>query len=259
MRSHDLLPPYTSLIPSEGGYPPLGTVRLLDGSSPANVSADVRELAVTMPWAIPCAVLRSFTPDLLLDTVPDRLLRRTAIISVTPPGSPPSAFGVLQAVVARPLPTARDVAGYVVDRLDRDDAREALVAAMEGDDAAMRPASVWRVLDGLGRLKLHEWRRLLWLVEVAAGAWVNRQDSVDDSLSFWTGVLLEQSPRALRQCIGWEWVVERALRVAGYVEDPELPLGGSHRDSPLIGPLAPTWHHRTIVSSPSGCHLVMRR
>jgi hypothetical protein len=259
MRSQDLLPPYQSLVPSGGGLPPLGTVRLVDGCSPATVSADVRELAATAPWIVPCAVLRSFTPDLLLDTVPDRLLRRTAIVSVAPPGAVPSAFGVLQAVVARPLPTARDVAGYVVDRLDREDAREALLAAMNGDDATVRPSSIWRTLDGLGRLKLHEWRRLLWLVEVAAGAWVNRDDTSDDSLSFWTGVLLEQSPRVLRECIGWEWVVERALRIAGYIEDPELAMGGSHRDSPLIGPLAPTWHHRTIVNSPSGFHLVMRR
>lgn len=259
MRSQDLLPPYQSLVPAEVGYPALGTVRLVDSSSPASVAADVRELAVVAPWAIPCAVLRSFTPDLLLDTVPERLLRRTAIISVSPPGAVPSSFGVIQAVMARPLPTARDVAGYVADRLDRDDAREALVSAMEGEDASNRPATVWRVLDGLGRLKLHEWRRLLWLVELAAGAWVNRKGETDTSLTFWMSVLLEQRPPGLRECLGWEWVVERALRIAGYVEDPDLPVGGSHRDSPLVGPLAPTWHHRTIVNSPSGYHLVMRR
>lgn len=261
MRTQDLLPPYQSLQPVAAGTPPLGTVRLLDGTSPATVAAEVRDLVAAAPWTVPCAVLRGFTPDLLLEVVPSVLLRRTAILSVSPPGAAPSSFGVLQAVAGRPLPTAADVAEYVVARLNRSDATQALVSAMESDERTSAPALVWRTLEGLGRLKPHEWRRVLWLAEVAAGAWVNRGEDPDSSLSFWAGVLLGTGPRVIRDLVGWEWVVERALRVGGYLVEPDdVAQGGSRRDRPLLGRLAPTWHHRTVrvIDTPSGQHRILR-
>ncbi|MGH7560793.1 MAG: hypothetical protein ACRENB_07220 [Gemmatimonadales bacterium] len=261
MRDHDLLPPYQSLQPAAVVPPALGTVRLVDATSPATVAAAAAALAVSAPWCIPCAVLRGYTPDLLLETMPACHLRRTAILSVSPPGSPPSAFGILQAVAARPMPTAADVAEYVATRLGRLDAAPSLVTAMESDDADPTSAFVLRMLDGLGRLEPHEWRRVLWLARLATGSWITRGQDADGSVGLWTAVLLGLAPRALRELVGWEWVIERTLRVNGYVADPGDPArGGSRRDGPLVGPLAPTWHHRTVraVNTPSGTHRIVR-
>lgn len=255
MRAQDLVPPYQSLRAVASGPPPLGTIRMVDATSPATIAADVRALTVSAPWVVPCVSLRGFTPDLLLEVLPPHLLRRVGIISVSPPGGRPSVFGVLQAVAARPAPRPEDIADYVVTRLRRTDARGALLSAMESEEVRSRPGFVLRMLDGLGRLKPHEWKLVHWLAEKAASAGGERQDGLDESLAFWSGVLLAQGPRAMREFMGWEWVVERALRAAGYVEEPDAPAGGgSRRDGPLVGPLAPTWQYRTVrlAETPSG-------
>jgi hypothetical protein len=161
---------------------------------------------------------------------------------------------LLHAVRNRPLPTLGTIALYIEGRLHASVGQ--VVQACVGDIAAMEERSgaalrrqerglvrsgelrarrtLSRRVRALGAFEVREWRGLARLGRCLAAA--GRRPLTSLEAAAWeTGV----DPRTLRRWIahftgldwgefrtrgGWEWVVEMALRRAGYLGDPPVVL-----------------------------------
>jgi hypothetical protein len=247
-----LAPPYRLEDRPVDGLPPLGAVVLAWTDSVQRLRAEVAAVLARAPWCVPVLVVDDgvAAPEMLsaIHDVPGQ----PAFIRDPLNGAVLPAL-VLSAVRSRRPPTGRELAEYVVRRTGRVALRSALETLLSPGPAAraepttrLGPARTVRDrLRRFGPLSPRCWRRVGTLARVpgmAPGDGVDviawRAGVCPRSLRVWCRRFLGISLRALRERVGWEWVMESALRLAGYVPDPALPRPEVVR-APLARPTAP--------------------
>lgn len=228
MTLYVLEPPYLDLQPAGSTRPGAGALLVADLASgiPALASA-VREhrtalwcplVAALADRSVPAACLSAF------EKVPG------AFAPLYPGDYPCLALPTraARAVARRPTPRRTTIALWVEHRLGLPGTASTLSACFGDGCDALRPArTLTRRVRALGPLEVRDWRGLARLVRILTGPHHPDQESLEIS-AFAAGV----DPRSLRRWlrlatdlnwpevmerVGWEWILELALRRGGYV------------------------------------------
>jgi hypothetical protein len=102
----------------------------------------------------------------------------------------------------------------------------------EGGDALRPPRTLTRQVAALGPLQVRDWRGLARLAQVFACRSARASQSLEGAayeagvdprtLRRWLRVATELSWAEAGSRVGWEWILESALRRFGFVEHREL-------------------------------------
>jgi hypothetical protein len=207
--------------------PPLGSVVISSDRSSLIAALAQLTLAANMwPWVVPCVLmpdeeLRLRRPVMIITELRDRLVIARA--GRGPERQNPD--GVLSAVRERLVPTASVLARWVSLRLGVPELklhlgtqfREALEDEPSGSLASVSTYS--RFFASLGPLTARDWRGLARLCVHLA----RRGDADSDPLlPRRTAEVYTRKHLGMRYCeaaryLGWEWVLEKALRQGGYL------------------------------------------
>lgn len=221
-----LVPPYVaaSRIDAEtAGDPPLGTVVIAElSSSPMAALAQLTLAANAWSWIIPCVAIPPSATHLRHAVLIISELRERLAIAMS--GTVRGAANIARAVRHREPPTATAMARWVARRLSaRQLARdlqlqfaEALQQVPAND--AWSTSTYSRHFATLGRFTARDWRALARLCVNLADRTTGThstlsQRSIDAHLRRYLGMTHDQS----RRLLGWEWILELALRRAGYL------------------------------------------
>ncbi len=222
-----LEPPYRFLVPLGGARPGLGSVLLADLREGIPALAAAVSAHLDAPWC-PLALLlpdRSISAQVLatFEPVPATWapLYPTDYAHLGLPGR------VIAAVRRRPVPQPTVVGLWLERRLRRPAIAGTLATCMgEGADTQPPPRTLTRRVGALGPLEVRDWRGLGGLVRVLAGGAPGLSLEAQ-------AYLAELDPRTLRRWlrlatalpwsevsrrVGWEWLLESAMRRVEHVE-----------------------------------------
>lgn len=226
-----LAPPYEGFVEvravDDRLRPPLGSIVV--GDANASIIATLAELTVAAmqwPWVIPCVVIPpgEEAPDgrlMVITELRDRLVivRRLGVSGST------SIPRVLDAIRRRGEPSPLVLARWVSKRIGAGELEPLLLAqfreALEGTSAT-ESASVstfCRYFARVGEYTARDWRALARFCAHAADRNAGKAGVRPSTrtLADYAKRYLGMVPRDVSVRIGWEWVMERALRLAGYV------------------------------------------
>lgn len=260
-----LVPPYASIasVP-RGAPPPLGTIVICHAVSPTVVAGPFRVMLERAPWCAPCLVTGPTTgePDVLaaIHELPGQM----AFVSAAPNDDDLLVERTLMAVGSREQPSGGRLAEYVMRRTGRTEFRAELAMLLaRGTGPSLVKSLPVRTLRGrlrrFGRLTGHGWKTVGTLCRLGA---IVSDDPVEflawragvepRTLRTWTRRFLDVTLQEFRKRVGWEWVLEGALRVAGYLT-PET--------SQVAHPLVPDnlIVRMTPLATPAGLRRISRR
>jgi hypothetical protein len=234
-----LEPASDQLIPSSLERPVLGAVLTadLDGGIPALADAVERQRA--MPWCplvlrvpanhFPARAVAPFEP------VP-------GAFALLYPGDfdwlPPAAR-LRRAVARRPVPPLAIIALWLEQRMGRPGLATTLGACFGASESQLRPPrTLTRRVRAIGPLEVRDWRGIARLAQLAVtpGPW---RDASLETTALEAGIDPRTLRRWLRLCtdlawaefvarVGWEWVLESALRrVAAVERTPRWRVSGA--------------------------------
>jgi hypothetical protein len=228
-----LEPPYVQPVPLCHPRPPVGAILIADlGDGIPALSRAVLH-SRDAPW---CP---------LVSLLGDRTVPASSLATFEPvPGTWASLYSsdfahlplgarAVAAVRRRPVPQATTIAQWVEARLRRTGSASVLAACCgEGGDALRPPRTLTRRVQALGPLEVRDWRGLARLAQLlaarpprfpAALETTAFEAEVDPrTLRRWLRLATDRSWAEAGELIGWEWVVESALRRYGYLEFGEL-------------------------------------
>jgi hypothetical protein len=202
----------------------IAVARLGDG---AEALAPLHELIEAAPWCAPFVVVTpgSVSPETLhaiwgLPGQPGFVVASRAVRDLTP-------SQIAATIAARPHPTTELLVSYVVRRVRSVSFGQTLrqIWSPRPDPGPGHADQTLRYrLRRLGTFGRHDWIRVLRLIQTKAadaGATVERLAAIAGTeprtLRAWTQRCLGVSLRVFRERVGWEWVLEAALRTAGLV------------------------------------------
>ncbi len=227
-----LAPPYrspTSLATLERGPAlPLGSVVFGNGDATIAVLAELTALSYRAPWAVPCLALpaqqQPLEPLLMLVT---ELRDRLVVVHRAASRVVDDWAHLVQCVRRRAVPTAAELARWVARRLRQREVevplRHQFEEALHGTpaDAGLSVASYSRLFAQYGKYTARDWRALGRLAaHAASGRLGERRTYAPISLRTvceYARKYLGVPYHFLAERLGWEWVLEAALRTARYV------------------------------------------
>src|SRR4029077_13205652 len=243
-----LAPPYrtvTVLRSADGAELPLGSVVLASSDATVAGLAQLTAVSHRAPWAVPCLTLpleqESLKPQLLLVT---ELRDRLVMVRVAGRKVAAEVGSLVAAVRRRPPPAPTMLARWVARRLSsreveaplRQQFEEGLCGAPADDARSI--ASYSRLFSRYGRYTARDWRAVgtLWraaarrdggaLARLCAHAVcrISGDGGADGqghlpfrTASKYAARYLGVAYHVTAERLGWEWVLEAALRTAGYV------------------------------------------
>src|SRR5437879_13653375 len=226
-----LAPPYRtcgSIWSLERGESlPLGSVVLGRGDATIAVLAELTALSYRSPWAIPCLAVPAheeiLQPLLLLGTA---LRDRLVLVARGAPHVDEAAH-VVACVRRRPAPRPAALARWVARRLRCRDLEVPLRSqfeeglGFEPTTSGLSVASYSRLFALYGPYTARDWRAVGRLA-LQAGLGPDAEEHPPAALPLRTATeyakkYLGLSCHALAERLGWEWVLEAALRTGGYV------------------------------------------
>ncbi len=227
-----LVPPYRQLVWQADGVPPLGSVTIVAADSAESVAGLLTPLLRRAPWCVPCLVTGSATATPRVLVAIHELPGQPAFVS-GPVDDRGLVGPVVDAVRSRPSPGGARLADYVVRRTERPDLRFELanLLAIEPPEPIVADLPERTLRDRLSRFGSfgsHCWRAVGSLARLATKQEGGSVEGLATSagvgprtLRSWVRRYLDVSMAEFRSRIGWEWVIERALRVGGYAEAPQ--------------------------------------
>ncbi len=219
-------PPYRveSTASAAPRFGAIAVARLAEG---AEALAPLHDLIEAVPWCAPFVVVTpgSVSPETLhaiwgLPGQPGFVVAARGFRELTPPQ-------IAATIAARPRPTAELLISYVVRRT-RSVSLGQTLQQIWSPRAEPGPGHADRTLRyrlrRLGSFGRHDWIRVLRLIEIKTtdpGCTVERLAALAGTeprtLRSWTQRCLGVPLRVFRERVGWEWVLEGALRTAGLV------------------------------------------
>jgi hypothetical protein len=227
-----LAPPYraSSALKSLGASNDLslGSVVLGKGDTTIAVLAELTAVVYRWPWVVPCLTMpikeEPLEPLLLLVT---ELRDRLAVAKRSSLSGTDELINVIAAVRRRALPTAQVLAEWIARRLHRAELETPLRSqfreALEGipASASLSVSTYSRLFAQYGEYTARDWRALARLCGHAAqGAqsmhWTPPTLALRTA-SYYTKRYLAIPYHVLAERVGWEWILERALRTGRYL------------------------------------------
>ena len=231
-----LAPPYRAVVPLhsvDGAELSLGSVVLARGAATIAALAGLTALSHRAPWIVPSLALpapqESLEPLLLVTELRDRL------VVLSPGRGDDDVARVVAAVRRRRPPTPAMLARWVARRLSTRELESPLRhqferslgggAAADGDRSV---ASYSRLFSRYGGYTARDWRALARLCALVIARTSEDGERHGDhgthlpfrTASHYTGRYLGVAYRVTAERLGWEWVLEAALRTGRYVHAP---------------------------------------
>lgn len=227
-----LAPPYRTVVPLHGAGVtelPLGCLVLAQGNTTIAALAELTALSHRAPWIVPSLALpapdESAEPLLLVTELRDRLI----VLSAARGGD--DVAQLVAAVRRRPAPSPSMLARWVARRLSTRELEVPLRYQFEQSldgipaDGARSVASYSRLFSRYGRYTARDWRALARLSAHVLSRTSEDGERSGDSrnrLPFRTAShhaarYLGVRYHVTAERLGWEWVLEAALRVGRYV------------------------------------------
>jgi hypothetical protein len=219
----------TSLRSAEDGARlPLGCLAFASGDLTIAALAELTTLCSHAPWVVPCLALpagqQSLEPPLMLVT---ELRDRLVLVLPSRVHQMDALAHVVTCARRRALPTPNALARWVARRLRQRDIegplRHQFAEALGGPPAGggISLASYSRLFSQYGEYTARDWRALARLCVHAQAGTVGDGHSCA-RLPFRTALAYTRRYlgipyRMLAERVGWEWILEGALRVASYV------------------------------------------
>jgi len=226
-----LAPPYRASKPLHSLHATdalsLGSVVVGRGDTTIAVLAELTATVYRWPWIVPCLAMtakdESLQPLVMLVTE----LRDKLVVLKQGGGPRDEVSFVMAAVRKRASPTARVLAQWIARRLRRAELEDPLCTQFrqvtEGIPAISRAstATFSRLFARHGSYTARDWRVLAHLCMYVTAAATPGDDS-QPSLSLRNArhaakKYLAVSHQVLTERLGWEWVLEAALRTGGYL------------------------------------------
>jgi len=224
-----ILPPYFRARPARLSSPPLGAIAIGDARSEHAVSMHLAPTVERAPWCVPCVIVSPLTVDPAILSALHALPGHPVFIR-EPSLADDLPVLAVSAVRRRSAPTGRQMADYVTQRTGRWGLTGLLTSMLS---AAADPAAGARLPDRTARDRMRRfgsltprcWRTIGNLARIAAAvtdasvdvmAW--RAGVGPRTLRSWSARYLRTTLQEFRIRVGWEWVLEAALRVGGYVQ-----------------------------------------
>jgi hypothetical protein len=229
-----LEPPYQTPRPAARRIPALGASVLCDIRPGPTAIRSLSQFLRRSPWCPPCALVpsRRVTAELLeaLDRLPPgcpKVVCESELHPVEPER-------IVEAVARRPAPTAEEMASYVVRRLGREELTETFFACFGGASGPTRASrsTLSRRLQALPPLTARDWEAIGQLARVFASDERNaerlaRSRGLDPrTLRARASRYFNLSWEEARGFVGWEWVLEAALRRWRYLAPPFVAAAG---------------------------------
>ena len=222
MKSESLLimdPPYVMARRLSDTAPELGAVALLDAVPHRPSTNEVRGQMDVAPWC-PLCILAGEESGMRSTR---RLSRACVVFGLGEDGG----AAILRAVAARPRPTPSALVEWITRRT-----RLPVLARTLSDlfsrpvmcrsEVAFLPYQVRDQLRLLGEWNAADWQRGAALAELAGDRTAMRRTLATDvratEMRSWMVDLLGVGPADFERRVGWEWVLEAALRRSGFVE-----------------------------------------
>jgi hypothetical protein len=210
-----------------------GTVVHVDGVGALAVLAAVSYLLGRWPWVVPVVTLPHEEAAALPSVTSLRDMRtRLAFTAATPP-RPLRPSEILTAVKHRPAVEGSALAAYVAERLDAPTLLEPLThqfeQALVGEPASQYAsgATYSRTFARYGSYTSCQWRAIARIASEVNSTARGRQDGEvvtrrrmalsHERKTTYARRYLGISWSAASKLVGWEWVLERALRRGGYL------------------------------------------
>jgi hypothetical protein len=211
---------------------PLGVIVHGTGRTALGVLGALTVVVRSCPWVVPCLTLPS--GEELLEPLLDLVFEMRHRIAVTRhriSGRSSVLAYVLAAVRQRTLPPSDVLAEYVSRRLHVPELGPALAEQFDqalagGSNSAVRSVSTYsRLFARYGQYTARDWRaiaRLAWHLGLRARRWSGEPEASPATLQNraarrYARKFLSMPYSQAAQWLGWEWILERALRTGGYV------------------------------------------
>jgi hypothetical protein len=223
---YTLEPPYRVCRPLGNRLPELGAIVVGDvrlGRSPCDSLAAVIARA---PWCPSCALVPASMPARELIEVLDLLPRGCLKLSVENDSNPFDPGRYVAAIAGRPVPVSSEIAHYVGRRTSSGIVSPLLACfARNGVERTSR-SFLSRRLKAYPPYTAHDWTAIGTLILIlhsggwAAGRLARENDLDPRTLRSWAAKYLAMRWSAAEELVGWEGILEAALRQGGYVEAP---------------------------------------
>jgi hypothetical protein len=224
-------PPYRSSSPLRSlratDDVPLGTVICGTGDTTLAVLAELTASTYRWPWVVPCIALpikhEPLEPLLMLVT---ELRDRLAVVKESRRTGPVAPAAIVAAVRQRAMPTAHGLARWIAQRLNNGDLEIPLCSqfreALEGVAASnvVSVSTYCRLFARHGRYTARDWRAVACLCAHAVATEHPRRSLRDElqlrAARHYTRKYLGLPYQVMTERVGWEWVLEAALRKGRY-------------------------------------------
>ncbi len=228
-RIRILEPPYQALTLSPVEPVPLGSALVLDLGEGEPALEDAVVWQGRAAWCPLALIVRTVPPTAGSIVLLTQLHGPLAFVEQAVARTDPTMNEIVSAVRRRPGPTAEAMFTYVADRLQLvwlrglfEEAEAFATPHLDGHHPVSR--QVGRRLRALGPLGVPDWRWLFRLARLSGAGQVPVEElarrhgvgarSFRAQVHRYTGVPV----RTFREWIGWEWVIEAALRRCGYLD-----------------------------------------
>jgi hypothetical protein len=234
-----LEPPYAAVTWLREA-PALGTILLVDGVDRHPLAEELRSVMAVAPWC-PIGILTSSRHDTRKSVMSHRVCCVPSFGDATDGGS----AMILASVRRRTRPTPQHMADWVAMRAGMHALRPALADLFAAAPGAHSSSAITRARSGeiarrLGGRSVREWQFAVILADAAADASVrDRLFAPRNPLSIpardTLAGLLGVTEQDFHSRLGWEWVLEAALRGAGVFAPAESATRSILRDRSEVG------------------------
>jgi hypothetical protein len=222
--------PYTALLDCAAEPLLLGSILILDLIGAEAAIAEAIVWRSRSPWCPLVLIVRNTIASVKAIDLLTQLHGPHAFIAGLPNDAYPPVDSILQAVRTRPVPTTKCASAYVAERVGEASLCQLLQEAVDlvTQPLSRRPVAAFRRisrhLGAYGPLLAPDWRWLFQLARMSGLGQVTveelaRRQGVEArtfraQVRRYTGV----STECFRAWVGWEWVLEAALRRWGYLD-----------------------------------------
>jgi hypothetical protein len=206
--------------------PELGGIIICDLRAGRQPYESLSSLALTAPWCPTCALVPTRLPFRKLIEVLESLPRSCLKLPIELGDTQPQPRWLLAEVTRRPAPTPAQIAEYIARRVSCSWLFPTFAACLQrGADSGASRSYLSRKLKNRPPFTARDWAAVGQLVSVLQSTrWpagrLAREHGLDPrTLRAWVARYLGLPWNTAQQLVGWEWIVEAALRRGKYVPD----------------------------------------
>jgi hypothetical protein len=201
----------------------------LESTARSVLQAELTLAVRRWPWAVPCVSV-PWGNDILERhlMLVSELRERIVMVRRSREGDADQVEAAVGAVRRRPRPSARTIATWIARRLGKRELAPALESqfgeVLEGRPASTRAsvATYSRLFGRYGPYTARDWRAIVRLCVFGVGeprlpGWWTDEELSPRTAGLYARKYLQMPFGSVAGRLGWEWILERALRVARYL------------------------------------------